>query len=553
MEIVKEEAEFLCIIKTEPLELESPVESNPNVDHQFVEIKIETKCYDNENNSQKVYNLLQDNNESGDNIKYFEHLVNETDQFPSDGKTNASSTETTTGNTNNGLATTKRARKKGKRSLPIGDIQYVCSVCNETFGKPDDLKAHASVQHPKVSKIFKCSQCPKVLARADSLATHIRMCHLGTRHTCNICQKQFDWENSLKVHIQAHKGERNYKCTECPKDFLTRSGLKVHLRLHAGEKNYVCSECGMKFVTGSGLTAHSRVHTGEKPYECKQCSMAFRSRSSFVLHKKLKHGEGGGRKRHRCFHCQDKFQDFNSLKKHIESHVELKNVVLVCDKCSEVFNDINAHLRHMYAKHVDKTLFSCNECNRRFPALKHLNKHMQKEHLNETVVEDYSIKQECFREFMQGEGSEIQLKGTDGDSRVFCTKCNKYFVNARRMRSHILNVHIRPFKCTECPKSFGELIKMNIHKEIVHEGRKRFCCEFCPNRYVSVVDLKNHVRIHTKEKPYFCDICEKGFRWKTNFRDHMELHKTRNIKCDNCDKQFVSTRDLKIHVCNAQT
>ncbi|XP_001862611.2 zinc finger protein, partial [Culex quinquefasciatus] len=36
--------------------------------------------------------------------------------------------------------------------------------------------------------------------------------------------------------------------------------------------------------------------------------------------------------------------------------------------------------------------------------------------------------------------------------------------------------------------------------------------------------LQEHKLIHTKEKPFQCDICEKWFRTKTLLRNHKFLH-----------------------------
>ena len=43
----------------------------------------------------------------------------------------------------------------------------------------------------------------------------------------------------------------------------------------------------------------------------------------------------------------------------------------------------------------------------------------------------------------------------------------------------------------------------------IHTNEKPYECDVCEKRFIESGALKRHVRIHTNEKPYECDVCER--------------------------------------------
>ncbi|XP_050435165.1 zinc finger protein 888-like [Adelges cooleyi] len=105
----------------------------------------------------------------------------------------------------------------------------------------------------------------------------------------------------------------------------------------------------------------------------------------------------------------------------------------------------------------------------------------------------------------------------------------------------------KPFKCNICEKKFGQISHLKTHERI-HTAEKPFKCDVCEKTFSHQSALKRHARIHTGEKPFKCDVCEKTFSLQQSLKKHERIHTgEKPYKCVVCEKTFSQQTHLKNH------
>ncbi|KAJ2941928.1 hypothetical protein O0L34_g10745 [Tuta absoluta] len=79
----------------------------------------------------------------------------------------------------------------------------------------------------------------------------------------------------------------------------------------------------------------------------------------------------------------------------------------------------------------------------------------------------------------------------------------------------------RPFKCTECSKSFQMKQRLVAHRRVHSAVKASYLCNLCGKHFSTHSNRQRHMIIHTGLRPFRCEMCEKSFKHASEKRAHI--------------------------------
>ena len=114
-----------------------------------------------------------------------------------------------------------------------------------------------------------------------------------------------------------------------------------------------------------------------------------------------------------------------------------------------------------------------------------------------------------------------------------CQKCNQKFVCLEYLKEHR---QTHRTKCDLCEKTFRYKSNFNIHM-YTHNNPPN--CDVCTKTFANYRRLAEHKIIHTDEKPFKCESCPKSFNNGGSLSRHRRQHDPDKKQCEQCAGGFI--------------
>nr|XP_019527121.2 zinc finger protein 235 [Aedes albopictus] len=144
---------------------------------------------------------------------------------------------------------------------------------------------------------------------------------------------------------------------------------------------------------------------------------------------------------------------------------------------------------------------------------------------------------------------------TDADILLFCEMkcpfCAESFDRYYLLRTHCQHVHNQKCPYVTCCDTRHDTLKKLQEHILVHLDPYAFRCDSCDKNFKSARNLSNHKKVvHAPDKTFNCELCSEKFPARYMLNEHIkDKHvNDKTAECQLCSKRFTNERKLQDHV-----
>lgn len=131
--------------------------------------------------------------------------------------------------------------------------------------------------------------------------------------------------------------------------------------------------------------------------------------------------------------------------------------------------------------------------------------------------------------------------------RHVCGECGKACTTKGSLKEHlILHSDDRPMQCSHCPKTFKNQQRLRIHED-THTDTA-YICPLCGLQLNTKRTLTMHMVVHSEVKKFKCEYCGKEYKRAKALKAHLVIHTgLRPYTCPFCSKTFANGSNCRTH------